>query len=453
MLLKERKVVFGRGRRVRIDIATIGFLIACAWVTNAQEPPPAQVDSPLESQPIVAPQATPVIELNPPNDAGIQAAPGAAAASYSPQPRRFQYDLRLTIRGVYDDNINISHFNRVSDYYVAIEPEIILGFGDVVGRQDNYILLDYIPTGLLYVDHSENDAIEHRIHLEGGHRFSRLTLSLSQDVNILDGANLGDTTDTTGHQVNLDVSARTRLNLYTTYAKASYDLSAKTFLTGEFNAVIYDYVNFISSEMYSGGLYLNYNYSPKLVIGFGGTGGFNLVDDPNPDQTFEQANVRLVYQATGKLSLNASGGVEFRQFAHNSRGEHISPVFDIGAHYQPFDGTDITLTAGRRTLNSGFFPDQDFTATNVTIGIRQRLLQRISLGFTAGYENSDYFNTVEGVSATRRDNYFFVEPSIDITITRFWTAGVYYLHRQNDSVLDSFTFYDNQVGVRTTLHF
>jgi hypothetical protein len=146
-------------------------------------------------------------------------------------------------------------------------------------------------------------------------------------------------------------------------------------------------------------------------------------------------------------------GVEFRQFANNSRGEHISPVFDIGVHYQPFDGTDVTLSAGRRTLNSGFFPGQDFTATNVTIGIRQRLLERIYLGLSAGYENDDYFNTVAGVSATRSDNYFFVEPSIDVKVTRFWSVGAYYLHRQDASSLDFFTFYDNQVGVRTTLKF
>jgi hypothetical protein len=450
MLSKERKFGFGRERRVRVGVVAVGLLIACAWITKAEETAePASYSS--ANYPVTAPpEATPSVEINQPSQTNIQS---AEEPPYSAEPRRFQYNFRLTIRGVYDDNINISHSNPISDYYVAIEPEIILGFGDTVGRQENFILLDYIPSGFLYVDHSENDAVEHRIHLEGGHRFSRLTLSLSQDVNILDSANLGDTTDTTGHQVNLDVSARTRLNLYTTYLKASYDLSAKTFLTGEFNAVVYDYPNFISSEMYSGGLYLNYSYSPKLVIGFGGTGGFNFVDDPNPDQTFEQANLRVVYEATGKLSLNASGGVEFRQFENNSRGTHISPVFDIGLRYKPFDGTDITLSAGRRTLNSGFFPGQDFTATNVTISVRQRLLQRIYLGLTAGYENSDYFNTVEGVSATRRDNYFFIEPSIDITITRFWSAGVYYLHRQNDSVLDPFTFNDNQIAVRTTLHF
>jgi hypothetical protein len=104
-------------------------------------------------------------------------------------------------------------------------------------------------------------------------------------------------------------------------------------------------------------------------------------------------------------------------------------------------------------LNSGFLADQDFAVTDVILRIQQRLLQRIYLGLAAGYENADYFSTVSGVNATRNDNYYFVEPSVDVLITRFWSAGVYYLRRQDFSSIDFFSFYDNQIGVRTTFRF
>ena len=104
-------------------------------------------------------------------------------------------------------------------------------------------------------------------------------------------------------------------------------------------------------------------------------------------------------------------------------------------------------------LPSGFFADQDFATTAVVLSIQQRLLQRIYLGLAAGYENDDYFSTVRGVNATRDDNYYFVEPSLDVLITRYWSAGVYYLHRQDFSSIDFFSFYDNQIGVRTTIRF
>src|SRR2546427_9210524 len=43
---------------------------------------------------------------------------------------RFHFNLALTVRGVWDDNIFISHTHRVSDYYFAIEPQITIGIGD-----------------------------------------------------------------------------------------------------------------------------------------------------------------------------------------------------------------------------------------------------------------------------------------------------------------------------------
>jgi len=377
-------------------------------------------------------------------------APGGEG--YSAEPRRFHYSLRLTVRGVYDDNIFISNTNRVSDYYFAIEPAITIGFGDMEGRGGDYIRLDYMPSIVLYVDHSDEDAVSHLIHLEGRHQFSRLTVTLSQEVDILDGTNLNSTLDTTGLHANLDASQPTRLNLFITRLRADYELTGKLFLTGEFNADIYDYPDFISSELLSGGLYINYNWTPKVVVGIGGTAGYVFVDDPNPNQTFEQANVRFNYQMTGKLSFNASAGVEFRQFDGN-RSERTTPVFELGATYRPFDGTTITLAGTRRMLPSGFFADQDFATTAVVLSIQQRLLQRIYLGLAAGYENDDYFSTVRGVNATRDDNYYFVEPSLDVLITRYWSAGVYYLHRQDFSSIDFFSFYDNQIGVRTTIRF
>ena len=84
--------------------------------------------------------------------------PGGETIS-SGEPRRFHYELRLTVRGVWDDNIFISHTNRVSDYYFAIEPEITIGVGDMEGRNRSYLRLDYMPSAILFVDHSDRRRI------------------------------------------------------------------------------------------------------------------------------------------------------------------------------------------------------------------------------------------------------------------------------------------------------
>src|SRR5262249_21132011 len=149
---------------------------------------------------------------------------------------------------------------------------------------------------------------------------------------------------------------------------ASYDLSDKTFLSSQFHYVRNDFNTLLSSDEIYGNLFFNYKFSPKLAFGIGGGGGF-ATGDTNPDQTFEQGLLRVQYQFTGKISLTATAGVEVRQFDSSddvgSRGNEVSGVYEIGAVYQPFDGTVITLRGSSRVLNSAVVANADFLATNV----------------------------------------------------------------------------------------
>ena len=189
------------------------------------------------------------------------------------------------------------------------------------------------------------------------------------------------------------------------------------------------------------------------IAGRGGAAGFAEVDEPSPDQTFQQARGRLTYDYSGKLSFNASGGLEFRQFEDSGRDTYVSPVFEIDANYKPFDGTDVKLRATRRTVSSAVVAGEDYATTGLVLNFRKRFLRRFSLGLTSGYENADYFSTTGIDESGRRDNYYFAQPAIDVTVTRFWTVGAYYLRRENDSALENFSFSANQVGLRTALSF
>src|SRR6516162_9099633 len=357
----------------------------------------------------------------------------------SGEPRRFHYSLQLTVRGV-------------CDYYFAIEPEITIGVGDMEGRSRSYLRLDYMPSALLFVDHSDQDAFNQLIHLEGGYSTGRLRLSLAEDIALLESANLSSIIDTTGLWANLDASAPTQLNIFDTRLRADYDLTGKLFLHGEFDSYIYFYPNNISDYTVSGGLYLYYNWLPKVSVGIGGTFGYNWVDNPTPNQSFEQVNLRLNYEVTAKLGLYASAGAEFRQF-DGERGTYTTPVFEVGLSYYPFEGSTFTLAAGRRIYNSGFEAGQDFTNSYVVGRFQQRLFHRVYLGLGAGYENANYFAAQDDINATRDDDYWFIEPSLDVLITRWLSAGVYYLHREDNSNLDFFSFDDNQLGVRATVRF
>jgi hypothetical protein len=208
----------------------------------------------------------------------------------------------------------------------------------------------------------------------------------------------------------------------------------------------------IGSEIFSGTLGLDYKYSPKLGFGLALTAGRDVVDAPSTDETFQQVNLSSNYELTGKLKATGSVGVEFRQ-SDNGGQNQLSPIFQIGVVYQPFDGTEINLSATGRTFNSATLTGQDFTSNQFVFTARQRLLQRLFLSLTAGYQNQTYFSTIGGLGSEREDNYYFIAPGFDVKITNFWSTGVYYFHRENNSSFTNFSFDDNQVGLRTSLTF
>ena len=370
-------------------------------------------------------------------------------------PRRFQYTLSATMRGVYDDNTNNSSTNRVSDYYFTIEPSISIGLGGGDSDSLNSLSLIYHPSLFLFANNSQNDTVQQIIQLQAGRRFGHLALSFSQDVQLLDGTDLNSLADPTGHQANTDVSGRNRHQVYTSQLSGSYDLTGKLFLSGGGAFSANEYPSpLIGSQAFSGNLYLNYNYSEKVTVGVGGTGGYNTTDSMGPvnnDQTFEQANIRLSYNATAKISLSASGGVEFRQ--SNGGDDNVSPVYQVSASYQPFDGTSLSLSGSRTTRTSASLFGQDFAETTIAVSLSQRLLQRFFFGFAVGYTNSNYFSTVSGISANRNDDFYYITPSVDFNITRFWTFGAYYVHREDSSSVPFSSFTDNQAGLRTKLTF
>ena len=376
-------------------------------------------------------------------------------APVSENVRRLHYELTLQLSEIYDSNISLVPNNAVDDFYTRIGAVLTLGFGDTVVREENFLELFYEPELLLFADHSDFDSVQHFFYLAVQYRFSRLTLGLAQRIELADTGDpqLPGFSGTIVNGVNIDTGGRRRINIYTTHLSATYELSGKTYLSSAGDYELYDYSQGLTnSHKISGDIFLNYRYSPKLVAGLGVTAGRNLLTEPDSDQTFEQANLRATYSPTGKISASVLAGVEFRQF-DNGSGDYVSPVFDLNASYTPFDGTNITVDASRGTQNSASTPDQDYVSTQIQLTARQRLLQRVVVSLMTGYQNLDYFAASPHTRATRGDDYYYIEPSIDIRITNFWYAGAFFVYRQNNSNFSDFSFDDKQVGIRSALKF
>jgi hypothetical protein len=423
---------------ILLSLALPGTIAAQLLTDPALATPPPQENTPVSPEPATT-RPPPIIE---------------EARPVSPDVRRLHYQFKIDLRCSYDDNIDLSPDNPIGDFYVRIDPAVIISFGDVESRSGNFLSFEYDPDIVFYLDHSEFDSFQNVLHLEGQTNLGHLTLGLSEQAQFLNGSDINQSTSAGGfvNGVNLDVRGQPQVNLFNTQLTGSYDLTGKTSLSGGVQWSVSDYSDFLSSQTVSGNLFVNYAYGPKLTIGVGGSIGREFVDPPTPDQTFEQLNVRASYVLTGKLTASGSVGVEFRQ-SDASSGSYVSPVFGLDLNYTPFDGSTITLSGSRSTASSASLAGQDFVSTQLTATFRQRLLERFFVSLTAGYQNQTYFGAISLSNSTRDDNYYFMQPGIDVKITRFWYVGGYYLHRQNDSSVSNFGFNENQTGIRSTLTF
>jgi len=401
---------------------------------------PAQLEPPLPVQDSHATTSNPAAAPSP--------------SELSPSPRRFHYSLSFDFRAAYDDNVTLSPINPIEDFYGRIEANINFGFGDFEARQENFLFFSYTPSYYFYNDNSNFNAFEHLARLDALYRFSRLTLSAIQDLQSVQSFHLENSgsTSTIINGANIDVGGRQRLTTYVSRVNAAYDLSGKTSLSAGLDYTLTGYGNLINSDTLGVSLGLDYHLSPKVTLGIAGSAGKDWVDAPSTDQSFEQINARMSYQATGKITATASGGVEIRHF-DGGTDDRVSPVFTLGLNYQPFDGTTISLNASGDVVNSAVLANQDYLSTQLTATIRQRLLQRVTVSVNGGFQKLNYFSTIDGSDTRREDNYYFIQPGIDVSITRYWSTGVYYLHRTNDSTVNLFGFDENQFGVHSQITF
>jgi hypothetical protein len=405
---------------------------------------------PLRAQVEINPTISSVVAPLPADD--TPTGNGLITGQLGPNRGPFEYAIHLSLRGAYDDNIGLAHMHRLDDWFIQIQPSLMLGLGDIA-KQETFVIVNYLPSIYRYDEHSEFDSNQHVIRLLAGYKTPNLILRLNQDVAILNNIVLAASTP---EPLSLVPTGRTDLDIYNTDLSANYNMTPRDFIFTELRMNRTEYAQpLISSELYVADLYLNHGFTDKLVLGVGVEGGYNAVDFPTPDQTMVRANAHLNYTPGKEFSLDLIAGEEFRDFDNIARGTYSTPVFAISATYMPCDSTKIVLNAARQIYNSAARTAQDYVDTNVSGMIRERVCKQLYLTLLGGYEHVEYFNAIDLPMPlpTLRDDYFYVQPSADILLTRYWSFGGYYLRRQNSGSISTVDFYSNEAGVRTTIKF
>jgi hypothetical protein len=354
----------------------------------------------------------------------------------------FKLRPQATVSAAYDDNVTLRPRDELDDFFFALTPGVVLGVGDLQQQLGNLVLVRYTPSYLAFLEHDEFNALNQEAAFAGQLQTPKLTVRLDQTYQDLEGG-VKEVGDWAERQLNL-----TRLT-------SRYAYSEKTAFGINGRQSMNHWEDLTSYNEWAVEGFADYSLSPKLTTGLG-TGALWRDAEDSPNLVAEQVLARASYYLSGKILLNASAGLEFRQF---QGGVEQGPglIYLLSGAYRPLENTTLTLQSYRRdqvSIDPVFF-GQNLITTGVTIGARQRFLEKYTAGVSAGYENADYEAVQENVRATREDDYFLVNGLLEANFTEKWTAGIYYQFRINESSLpaDRYDFDNHQIGVRTTYKF
>jgi hypothetical protein len=177
---------------------------------------------------------------------------------------------------------------------------------------------------------------------------------------------------------------------------------------------------------------------PKTTASVGVAAG-QLERSEGPSETYEQMQLRLLWEASSKLTLSVVAGPELRQI--HGHDEEVNGVFALHASWSPTERAYFHLQAYRDVQPSGAV-GEDFTATGVKLQYHQRVLDRYYFDLSGGYERADYSGT-EGFG-TRHDDFAFARGAVGFPLTRWMTTELVGEYRDNSSSVEDRSFQETR---------
>ena len=368
---------------------------------------------------------------------------------------RLQTVARVDTQFTYDDNIFIKNRDQQSDLVFTLSPTIALGIGDVrpefkrvtlstfspavideTYEPRSFFFVRYTPTVSVFLEHDEEDALDHDAAAEAQWQLTYLTLGSQTRFQTLSDPDI-------------DVGGRVRRSIFSQDFTAMYDYSDSTSFEFRLGGTIRHYSTQIDSQELVMQDAVDRRLGARTAVGLAATLGWLHVEHTG-SQPYEQLLVRGRYHLTEKIDLWGNAGIEFRQIERQQ--DRIEPVFECGAHYHPWNQTLVTLGAGRRLENSAGTPGGDIIATALDFNARQRFAERYYVGLIGSFQSARYISVLDN-NDPRTDWVLLLQPYLKMDISRSAAIEVGYAFRHDDSTVNQFMFSQNRVFVHLDLLF
>jgi hypothetical protein len=289
--------------------------------------------------------------------------------------------------------------------------------------------LDYTPTFTFYSGSSFQNNVGQSVTLTGGTTYEDWTLGLSQNFTYSSSPQVQTGTQTSQQTYSTSLWASRSLN-----SNMSVDLGVSQDLNFP--------SDFQSTLEWSTMDWLNYEFWPRLTAGVGAGAGYV---EATPNTVFEQLQARVNWRATDKTSFGISGGPQFTQFTDGGGKPLINPIFSASIQYQPFEQTQLSLSASE-AVNNSYFDNQVTTTTSINANLSQRLFEKFYLAVGGGYSWENYTAAASGASANSSSDYYSVNVSLSTTFFKRVSASVFYTYSDNITSQSGLAFSSNQIG-------
>ena len=334
----------------------------------------------------------------------------------------------------YGNNIEYSTNHTTATIIQTITPGMTVDIG-------RHITLDYTPTLTYYSSSQLADTLGHAADLNWATAYDDWAFGLTQTWSLSTTPLAETAAPTEDEDFATGVTASYMINdHFSTDLAANQDLNYATDLQ--------------DSKTWSTMDWLNYSFWKRLSIGVGaGFGYTTLSPDGNNTtsvdniQTFQDLQGRVNWRATDKISIAVSAGFEDRQFHTAGESDSLNPIFSASIQYQPFEHTQLALTAGRTVSSSDYYIiSQSTEVTSVGVSLDQRLFGKYSLDAAVSYSDTVYNESVLVNAATRDDNQYSFTLSLRRQIFKRGSISINYQYQDNESNTAGFTYATSQIG-------
>ncbi len=325
---------------------------------------------------------------------------------------------------LYADGLQSGTNNSVHSVIQTISAGVLLQVG-------SHWALDYSPLWSFYSNREFSNAFGQTASLMGGTSYKDWALGLSQSYS--------DTSSPTAA-----TASQTRTISYATALNGSYAMNSKMSLDLTLNQQFESADQFSSYNEWSTLDWLNYQFWPRFSASLGVGGGY-VDESSSPDITFQQFQGRILCRASDKISLQLAGGVEVLQFLSGGAAPLVNPIFGATIQYQPFEQTRFSVT-GSRTVSSSYLQNQVTENTGVTADLNQRLLGKLFLDLSGGYQLVKYVSSVNTSSSSRQDDLYTFNAQLGRTFLKRGTIAVLYQLSEDNSSQAGYSFTSHQVG-------